>query len=133
MLHLAIARDDVVHLVGLVGVGHRSLEFPELGRDHADGPCPIHHLGDRAAAGHLADVLAEIADRNAAIERDLALVRDFPARDHPEQRGLAGAVRPDEADLLALLERRGGFDEEDLVTDLLGDVIEADHALILGN
>ena len=33
----------------------------------------------------------------------------------------------DQADLFALLEGCGGFDEEDLVADLLGDVIETDH------
>jgi hypothetical protein len=50
-----------------------------------------------------------------------------PAGNHPEQRGLAGPVRPDEADLLALLEGGRGFDEQDLVADLLADVIETDH------
>jgi hypothetical protein len=49
------------------------------------------------------------------------------ARDHPKKRGLAGPVRADQADFLALLEGRGGFDEEDLVADLLADVIETDH------
>ena len=127
VLHLAIARDDVVHLVGAIRIGHRGLEFPQLGRDDADGTGAVHHLGHGAAARHLADVLAEIADGDAAIERDLALVGRLLARDHPEQRGLAGPVRADEADLLALLEGRGGFDEEDLVADLLADVIETDH------
>ena len=58
---------------------------------------------------------------------DLALVGLLLAGDHPEQRGLAGAVRADEADLLALLERRGGLDEEDLVAVLLADIVETDH------
>ena len=63
---------------------------------------------------------------------DLALVGLLLAGDHAEQRGLAGAVRPDQADLLALLERRGGLDEEDLVAVLLADVVETDHEVILG-
>ena len=117
VLHLAIARDDLVHLVGAVGIGHRGLELLQLGRDDADRAGAVHHLGHGAAARHLADVLAEIADGDAAIDRDLALVGLLLAGDHPEQRGLAGAVRADEADLLALLQRRGGFDEEDLVAD----------------
>ena len=58
---------------------------------------------------------------------DLALVGRFLARNHPEKRGLAGPVRADKADLFALLQGCGGFDEEDLVADLLGDVIETDH------
>ena len=127
MLHLAITHDDLVHVVGAIGIGHRGLEFPELARHGADGPRAVHHLGHRAAARHLADVLAEIADGNAPIERDLALIRRLLARNHPEKRGLARPVRADEADLLALLEGRGGFDEEDLVADLLADVIETDH------
>src|SRR5262249_3853969 len=46
---------------------------------------------------------------------------------HPEQRGLACAVRTDEPRLLALLERGGGFDEQDLVALLFGNIVEADH------
>ena len=104
----------------------------QLGRDLADGTGAIHHLGHGAAAGHLADVLVEIADGDAAIGRDLAFVGQLLAGDHPEQRGLAGAVRADEADLLALVEGGGGFDEEDLVAGLLADVVEADHGVFLG-
>ena len=43
-------------------------------RDRGDGPGAVHRLGDGAAARHLADVLAEVADGHAAIDRDLALV-----------------------------------------------------------
>jgi hypothetical protein len=126
-LHLAVTRDDRVHLVGTIRIGHRGLELFQLRRHDADRAGAVHDLGHGAAARHLADVLAEIADGDAAIERDLALVRRFLARNHPEKRGLAGPVGADEADLLALLERRGGFDEENLVADLLADVIETDH------
>src|SRR5262249_49081300 len=87
----------------------------------------VHHLGYRAAARHLADVLAEIADGHAAIDRYLALVGLLLAGNHPEQRGLAGAVRTDEADLLALVERGGGFNEENLPAVLLADVVETNH------
>ena len=127
VLHLAIARDDLVHVIRAIRIGHRSLEFPQLARHDAHGPRPVHDLGHGATARHLADVLAEIANRNATIEGDLALVGQFLARNHPEKRGLAGPVRADEADLLALLEGCGGFDEEDLMADLLADVIETDH------
>jgi hypothetical protein len=57
----------------------------------------------------------------------LALVGVLLARNHPEQRRLAGSVRADEADLLALLECGGGLDEEDLVANLLADVVETNH------
>jgi hypothetical protein len=51
------------------------------------------------------------------------------ARDHPEQRRLAGTVGTDEADLLPLLERSGGLDEENLAAILLADVVETNHVL----
>ena len=66
--------------------------------------------------------------RRAALDRQLAVVGLLLAGDQPEQRRLAGPVGTDEPDLLALLERRGGFDEEDLVAVLLADAVETDHA-----
>src|SRR5436190_343268 len=74
----------------------------------------VHHLRHGAASRHLAHVLAEVADGHAAIDGHLALVGRVLARDHPEQRRLAGAVGTDETDFLPLLERRGGLDEEEL-------------------
>src|SRR6185295_638579 len=62
-----------------------------------------------------------------AIGRDLPFVGMVLAGDQAEQCGLARAVRADETDLLAALERRGSFDEDDLVAVLFADVVEADH------
>jgi len=123
VLHLAVAHDDIVHLVGARGVRHRGLELLQFARNCTDGTGAIYHLGHRAAAGHLADVLAEIADGDAAIDGHLPFVGQFLTRDHPEQRRLARAIGADEADLLALLERGGGLDEENLMADLLADVV----------
>ena len=64
----------------------------------------------------------------AAVDRDLAFVGLILPSDHAEQRGLAGAVRADEADLVALLNRGRRLDEQDLVAVLLDDVVETDHA-----
>jgi hypothetical protein len=127
-LHLAIARNDLIHVVGLVRIRHGGLERLELGRNRAHRTGTIHHLGDGAAARHLADVLAEIADGYAALDRQLAFIRLLLASDQPEQCGLAGTVGTDESDLLALLECRRGFDEQDLVAVLLADAVETDHA-----
>src|SRR5262249_37328408 len=80
-----------------------------------------------AVAGHFANVLAEIADRYPAIDRDLALIGQLGAVDHPEQCGLAGAVWADQAYFFPLLERCGGFDEENLMAVLLADIVEANH------
>ena len=126
-LHLAVALDQGVHVVGLLGIGHRRLELGDLDRQRAHRPDPIHHRGDGAHARHLADVLAEIADGHAGIDRHLAVIGLLLARDHPEQRRLAGAVGPDQPRFLPLLEAHRRVDEQDLVAVLLADVVEADH------
>ena len=91
-LHLAVALDQRLHLVEAAGIGQRGLDVLQLGRHLAHRAGAVHDLGDDAAPGHLADVLAEIADGHAAVGRDLPLVGRLLAGDHPKQRGLAGAV-----------------------------------------
>src|SRR5713101_9415472 len=87
--------------------------------------------GDRfiedGAARHFLDILAEVADGNLPRHGDGAFISRFLADDHAEERRLAGAVRPDQADLLARIELEGGVDEEDLLAVLLADVGEGDH------
>ncbi len=126
-LHLAVARDDVIHLIHPVRVAHGGFQLFQFTGHRADGTGAVHHFGHGAAARHFTDVLAEVTDGDAAIDRHLTFVGLLLTRDHPEQRGLAGAVGADETDLLALLERRGGLDEEDLVADLFADVVETNH------
>ena len=126
-LHVAVARNDLVHLVQPIGIDHCGLERVQFGCDLADRPRPVHHLGGGATTRHLADILAEIADRHVFLDRDLPLVRQFPAGDHAEERGLAGAVGSDQSDLLAAIERRRGFDKEDAVAAGLADIVDADH------
>ena len=58
---------------------------------------------------------------------DLPVVGRLLAHDHAEDRRLAGAVRPDQADLLAAEDRGGRVDEQDLRAVLLADLIEPDH------
>ena len=86
-----------------------------------------NRLVEHRAAGHLLDVLAEVADGQLLRHRHVAFVRRLLADDHPEQRRLAGAVRADEADLLAGIELERGVDEEDLPAVLLADARERDH------
>ena len=126
-LHLAVALDDRVHLVGALRVAHGGFQLGQFGRQLADRPRAVHHLGHGAAAGHVADILAEIADGDAAIDRHLALVGLLLAGDHAEQRRLARAVGADQPDLLALVEGGRGLDEDDLLAVLLADVFETDH------
>jgi hypothetical protein len=126
-LHLTVALDDVLHVVRPVRIPHGGLQLLQLDSYGAHRAGAVHHLGHSATARHLAHVLAEIADGNAPIDGHLPLVGLLLARDHPEERRLAGPVGTHEANLLPLLERRGGLDEEDLVAILLADVVETNH------
>ena len=83
------------------GIGHRVLQRFELVVQVADAAAAGDRLVEHRAARHLLDVLAEVADRQLLRHRDVAFVGRLLADDHAEERGLAGAVRADEADLLA--------------------------------
>jgi len=85
-------------------------------------------LGQHAATAHVADVLAEVADGQPARPLDHALVRRLLAGHQAKQRGLAGAVGPDQPDLLAWIELERRIDEQDLGPVLLADGGERDHA-----
>ena len=117
----------VVHVVRAVRIPHGGLQLLELARHRAHRAGAVHRLGHGAAARHLADVLAEVADGHAPIDRHLALVGLLLAGDHPEQGGLAGPVRTDEPDLLPLVEGYRGLDEENLMAILLADIVETNY------
>ncbi|BCH01062.1 hypothetical protein MesoLj131b_30610 [Mesorhizobium sp. 131-2-5] len=80
-------------------------------------------------AFHVADILAEIADGDAAIDLHLALIRLLLAGDHAEQGRLAGAIRPDKANFLALLQGSRRLYEDKLTAVLLADAFKSDHAV----
>ena len=65
--------------------------------------------------------------RQLARPLDVAVVGELLAGDEAEDGGLAGAVGPDEADLLAGVDLERRVDEEDLRAVLLGDVGKRDH------
>ncbi len=87
--HLAIARDDRIHLVGLVGVAHIGFELAHLGAERRHRPGAVHGFGYDRAPGHLAHVLGEIPDARAPIDGNLPLVGRLLAGDHAKQRRLA--------------------------------------------
>ena len=127
MLDLAILLDDRVHLIGPLRIGHGGLKLLQLGPNGADGPGAVHDLDYGAMPRHFADILIEIANRDAAIDRHLALVGLLLAGHHAEQRRLAGAVGPDKAGLLTLQERGRSLDEQQAIAMLLADVFETNH------
>ena len=126
-LDFAITLNDRVHLADALRVGHGGLKLLEFGRNSADRSGAVHDLGHGAMPRHFADILIEIADRDAAIDRHLALVGLILAGDHTEQRRLAGPIGPDKADLLTFQERGRSLDEQEMIAMLLADVFETNH------
>src|SRR5690606_24587712 len=72
-------------------------------------------------------VLAEVAERDLAIDDDAARVGLLLAHQEPEDRRLARAVRAHEADLLTPEHAHRGVEVEDLRAVLLRDLIETYH------
>jgi hypothetical protein len=130
LLHFAEARKDAIHVAGLRGVAHRVLQRLELVVQIAQPSAAGNRLVQDRAARHLLDVLPEVADGQLLRHRDFALVWRFFADDHPEQRGLARAVRPDETHLFAWIELERRLDEEHLPAVLLADSRERNHTTI---
>jgi hypothetical protein len=127
LLHLAETRQDAIQVAGAIRIRHRAVQRLELVVEVADPAAPRDRLVEHRAPGHLFDVLPEVADRQLLRHRHVSLVRRFLADDHPEERRLPRAVRPDEPDLLAGIELEGGVDEEDLAAVLLADAGKRDH------
>src|SRR6202051_346549 len=71
--------------------------------------------------------LVDIAEMHALAFRDAALVRLVLPRDHPEQRGLAGAVGTDHADDAARRQLEGEVVDQQIVAISLGQALEVDH------
>src|SRR6185312_9702338 len=129
LLHVAEARQDPVHVVCARRIGHRLLQMLELVVQFAEASAAGDRFVEHGSAGHLLDVLPEIADGQLLGNRHVALVRLFFAGDHAEQGRLAGSVRTDEADLFVGVQLKRGVDEENLATVLFADSVERDHLL----
>ena len=127
LLHFAEPVEDAVHPVGLRRVAHGVLQRFEFVVEVAEAATAGNRLVEHRAARHLLDVLPEVADGQLARDGDLAFVCRLLADDHPEERGLAGAVRADEAHLLAGIQLERGVDEQDLAAVLLVDARKRDH------
>ena len=127
LLHFAEAGEDAVHVVGLRGIFHGVLQGFQLVVQIADAPAAGDGFIEDRAALHLLHVLAEVADGQLLGNRDLAFVGRFLADHHAEERGLAGAVGTDQADLLAGVQLKGGVDEDQLLAVLLVDIGKRNH------
>ena len=85
----------------------------------AHAPAAGDGFVEHRAALHLFHVLAEVADGQLLRDGNIAIVGRLLADDHAEERGLAGAVGPDQPDLLAGVQLEGGIDEDQLLPVLL--------------
>ena len=98
--------------VDRVALGHRC---PHLGVAH-------HHDVEHAHVLEGELVLAELAQTLAGVEHDVAARRLQIAAEDLHERGLAAAVRADQAVAIALTELDGNVFEERLGAELHGDV-----------
>ena len=85
------------------------------------------HLVDDRVIGDLLDLLRQEADAQVLAGADLAAVERHLPHDEAEQRGLAGAVGPDQPDAHARLDVQAGLVEERLAAEGFGDVGEVKH------
>ena len=85
-------------------------------------------LVDQAAPGVVQAVLRQVADGQAGRLDDRAAIGLVEPGQDAEQSGLAGAVRPAEADAIAVADRPGHRVEQDAFAECLGEIGELDHA-----
>ena len=128
LLHFAEALENLIHLLGLSGVGHRVLERFEFVMQIADASAAGNRFVEHGTSGHFLHVLPEISDRQLFRNGHLAVVRRLFADDHSEERGLAGTVRPDQSHLFAGIELERRVDEKHLPAVLLADARKRNHA-----
>ena len=72
-------------------------------------------------------VLRQVAERQRVGFLDEAGVGLVEAGEHLEQRGLAGAVRPAQADAIAIADLPGDVLEQGLLAERLCDVLKLEH------
>ena len=82
---------------------------------------------DERPSGVVQAVLRQVADRQPRGLDDLPAVGLVEPGEHLEQRGLAGAVRPAEADAFAVVDLPADRVEEDAIAERLTQVGELDH------
>ncbi|OQA06774.1 MAG: hypothetical protein BWY66_01690 [bacterium ADurb.Bin374] len=130
LLELAVTRHLGVAQAP-VGVGHAVLELVKLLPDLVDAPGAGQHLLDHGPASHFADGLGKIAHNDAGQHRHLALVGLLFAGDQAEYRGLAGAVRADQADLVPRPNQETSVLEQDALAIRDLDIRKIDHACLV--
>ncbi len=126
-LHLAEALDHLLRRI----LRHLQFQprqlFAEIGHLAGAGD----GLGQDGAAAQVAGVLTKVADGQLLGPLDAAVVGALLAGDETEQRGLARAVGPHQADFLARVDLKRRVDEQNLSAVLLRDVGKRNHGRVL--
>src|SRR6185295_8805436 len=124
-------RADLLLLVGALEVERRAiaaridLALAEQDQFVAAGNLLPHRL----LAVEIVARLVDITEMHAFADGDRALVRLLLPGDHPEQRGLAGAVGADHADDAARRQLEGEILDQHAVTEGLVEALEVDDVL----
>src|SRR3954469_16188911 len=84
LLRVAEARQDAVHVAGLRGIFHGSLQILELVVEHSGAAAAGDGLVYDRAALHLLHILPEVADREFPGDRDFTLIGGFFTHYHSE-------------------------------------------------
>ncbi len=127
LLGVAVALEERGELLVPHRLAHLRLHGADLLAELDGAGAGGHHLLQGRAAGHLADVLGEVADDRLLGAADLAGVGLLLAGDQAEDGGLAGAVGADQAAAGAGEDLEARVLEQDLGAVLLADAGQMDH------
>ena len=122
---LEVGVGGVGHPVGVLQLGQLGGHRLEMGRAGPDRGPEVGRGHERRVEVRL---LGEQAEAEVALADDRAAVGLVEPGREPEQRRLAGAVGPDEADAVADGDRGVDFVEDDERADLAGDPLEPEQA-----
>ena len=96
----------------MVGLGQQRFEFAQLGLHGVDmAERALRNANQRTPAVEMR-FLGQIRDAQTTRLADIALGRVFDIGDHLDQRRLAGAVRPDQRDLVAAIHHKADAFED---------------------
>jgi hypothetical protein len=127
-LHLAEAFQNAIHFVRPFGVFHGALQRFQLMMQIAGPSAARDGFIQNRAPLHLLYILAKIADVKALGNGDRPFVRFLLVHDHAKEGGLAGAIGPHQADLLAGIQLKRSVDKNQLLAVLFIDIGKRDHA-----
>ena len=135
-LRLLAGETDAIENMGGVfdGLAYRPARQRRGGHDierrHVGEGLDDLEAADQAAAHQ---PIGRDADDAGSVEPHVACVRRHEAGNHPEQRGLAGAVRADDPDDLALRHREADRIQRDQPAIALGDTVDFKKGHRLGS